>query len=122
MADGDIAPQLNDNSMLDVRPVTLDADGNIATLGLPTPVTLQSFAAWLGDGNLTVANATPTTAGVVKQGAAVVNLTDNSAGTSGGNTIAAVTDNASAANAIATLAAKVNAILIALRNAGIIVT
>lgn len=38
-------------------------------------------------------------------------LTDSSGGTSGGNTIAAVSDIATAANAIATLAAKVNAIL-----------
>lgn len=38
-------------------------------------------------------------------------LTDNSTGTSGGNTIAAVTDVATAANAIATLAAKLNAII-----------
>lgn len=35
-------------------------------------------------------------------------LTDNSGGTSGGDTIAAVSDVATAANAIATLAAKVN--------------
>lgn len=41
----------------------------------------------------------------------VLVLTDNSTGTSGGNTIAAVTDVATAANAIATLAAKVNAII-----------
>lgn len=37
-------------------------------------------------------------------------LTDSSGGTSGGNTIAAVSDVATAANAIATLAAKVNAL------------
>lgn len=40
----------------------------------------------------------------------VTALTDNSGGSSGGNTIAVVTDNTSAANAIATLAAKVNAV------------
>lgn len=44
----------------------------------------------------------------------VVALTDSSTGTSGGNTIAAVSDVATAANAIATLAAKVNAIIAAL--------
>lgn len=38
-------------------------------------------------------------------------VTDNSGGTSGGNTIAAVTDVATAANAIATLAAKLNAVI-----------
>ncbi|WP_155888462.1 hypothetical protein [Inquilinus limosus] len=38
-------------------------------------------------------------------------VTDNSGGTSGTNTIAAVTDIASAANAIATLAAKLNTLL-----------
>lgn len=37
-------------------------------------------------------------------------LTDNSTGSSGGNTIAAVSDVATAANAIATLAARVNAL------------
>ena len=37
-------------------------------------------------------------------------LTDNSTGTSGGYTIAAVTSYASAANAVATLAAQVNAL------------
>lgn len=64
--------------------------------------------------------ATTTTAGPVKKAASVPNLTDNSGGTSGGNTIAAVTDNATAANAVATLAAKVNALQTALRNAGIL--
>lgn len=44
----------------------------------------------------------------------VTALTDSSTGTSGGNTIAAVSDVATAANAIATLAAKVNAIIAAL--------
>lgn len=62
--------------------------------------------------------ATATVAGVVKKAASVPNLTDNSGGTSGGDTIAAVTDVASAANAIATLAAKVDALQTALRNAG----
>lgn len=46
--------------------------------------------------------------------AGVTALTDSSTGTSGGNTIAAVSDVATAANAIATLAAKVNAIIAAL--------
>lgn len=46
----------------------------------------------------------------IAQPARAGQLTDNSGGTSGGATIAVVTDNASAANAIATLAAKVNAL------------
>lgn len=45
---------------------------------------------------------------------AITALTDSSTGTSGGNTIAAVTDVASAANAIATLSAKLNAVIAAL--------
>lgn len=49
------------------------------------------------------------------QVAALVSLTDSSAGTSGGNTIAAVSDVATAANAIATLAAKLNAVIAALK-------
>jgi hypothetical protein len=56
--------------------------------------------------------------GAPTKGAAVASLTDNSGGTSGGNTIAAVTDVASAANAIATLAAKVDALLDSLRASG----
>lgn len=51
--------------------------------------------------------------------AVVVPLTDNSTGASGGNTIAAVTDVASAANAVATLSAKVDAILVSLKAAGL---
>lgn len=53
-------------------------------------------------------------------GATQAALADDSGGTSGGNTIAVVTDNASAANAIATLAAKVNAIRAALVTLGLI--
>lgn len=49
------------------------------------------------------------------EGGTVASLTDNSGGTSGGDTIAVVTDIASAANAIATLAAKVNSLLATLR-------
>lgn len=41
----------------------------------------------------------------------VVVLTDSSTGTSGGNTVAAITDTATAANAVATLAAKLNALI-----------
>ena len=47
--------------------------------------------------------------------AALVALTDNSTGTSGGNTIAAVSDVATAANAIATFAAKLNAVIAGLK-------
>lgn len=50
--------------------------------------------------------------------AAVVALTDSSTGTSGGNTIAAVTDVATAANGIATLAAKLNALITAVNANG----
>lgn len=50
--------------------------------------------------------------------AAVVVLTDNSTGVSGGNTIAAVSDVATAANAIATLAAKLNAVIAAVNTNG----
>jgi hypothetical protein len=64
--------------------------------------------------------ATTTVRGVVLRAASVPNLTDNSGGASGGNTIAAVTDNTTAANAIATLAAKVNGLQTALRNAGVL--
>lgn len=41
----------------------------------------------------------------------LVALTDNSTGTSGGNTIGAVNDVATAANAVATLAAKMNQVV-----------
>ena len=49
-------------------------------------------------------------------------LTDNSGGSSGGDTIALVDDIASAADAVATLAAKVNDILAKLRTADVIAT
>lgn len=50
-------------------------------------------------------------------GAVIVNdLTDNSGGASGGDTIAVVTDIASAADAVATLAAKMNALMVELRD------
>jgi hypothetical protein len=54
-------------------------------------------------GNLKVSPSLPS--------ATVVALTDNSGGTSGGNTIAAITVLADATNAIATLAAKLNAVI-----------
>jgi hypothetical protein len=63
--------------------------------------------------------AGPGAYGSVQQAATVAALTDSSGGTGGGNTIAVVTDNASAANAIATLAAKLNATLAALKAAGV---
>lgn len=47
--------------------------------------------------------------------AAITTLTDSSTGTSGGNTVAAVTDVATAANAIATLTAKLNELLSAVK-------
>lgn len=50
--------------------------------------------------------------------AAVVVLTDNSTGVSAGNAIAAVTDILTAANAIATLAAKLNATIAAVNANG----
>ncbi len=54
-----------------------------------------------------------------KKSASITALTDNSGGTSGGNTIAVVSDTATTKNAVATLAAKVNAIIAALKTAGI---
>jgi hypothetical protein len=41
----------------------------------------------------------------------IVVLTDNSTGTSGGNTVGAVSDGETAADAVATLTAKINAII-----------
>lgn len=55
----------------------------------------------------------------ISQPARVGQLTDSSTGTSGGATVAAVTDVASAANAIATLAAKVNALELLPHNIGL---
>ena len=51
------------------------------------------------------------------EAAANTNLTDNSTGTSGGDTIGAVSSVATAANAIATLAAKLNALQTKMRTA-----
>lgn len=47
--------------------------------------------------------------------AAITTLTDSSTGTSGGNTVGAVSSTATAADAIATLTAKVNEILAAVK-------
>lgn len=66
--------------------------------------TTQKFAFW---------NATP-----IVQPTRAGQLTDSSGGTSGGNTIAAVTDTATAANAVATLAARLNSIEAKLSAAG----
>lgn len=52
---------------------------------------------------------------------AIADLTDNSGGTAD-DTIAAITGDASVVDAVADLTAKVNAILAALRDAGIIVS
>lgn len=52
----------------------------------------------------------------------ITDLTDNSGGSSGGNTIASVTDISTAADAIATLAAKLNDVLAKLRSADVITT
>ena len=64
----------------------------------------------------------------VAQAAAIADLTDNSGGTSGGDTIADITDVTTTGcadrvpteNAIATLAAKIDAITLVLRNLGLI--
>jgi hypothetical protein len=77
--------------------------------------------------NSTLPVATATAVGTVKKAATVAAITDSSGGTSGGNTVAAIvaaTDTTAAGlattkNAIATLSAKVNAMLTALKNAGI---
>jgi hypothetical protein len=55
----------------------------------------------------------------VAQASRAGQLTDNSTGVSGGNTIAAVTTVGTAANAIATLAAKVNALETIIHNLGL---
>ena len=78
-------------------------------------------------GSVTIPAATTAAIGGVKEAADVVTLTDNSGGTSGGNTIAVIgagsTDTSAAkltdtANAIATLAAKIDAILAVMKTAG----
>lgn len=96
---------------------------------LPTKALLQRLILDIAAAGTSTA-ATTTVAGVVKQTADVVALTDNSGGTSGGNAVAAVpavtastgTDNLAAGltatntsitaikNDIATLAAKLNAL------------
>lgn len=115
----DVAPTLDANSFVAITPVTLDGSGNPVSYGMPMYVKLGDVAAWIGSGgSFIVPPATASVVGGVKQAVAVPALTNNSGGTSGGNTIAAVTDVATANNAIATLAVKVNAILAALVAAG----
>ena len=113
----DVAPILNDNSFIEVRPVTLDEDGNPVSYGVPIMVKMSDLAAYFSSAG-TIPAATTTTVGGVLEATTVVGITDNSTGTSGGDTIAAVTDVATAADAIATLAAKVNAVIASLKLAG----
>ena len=92
--------------------ITLDASNNTTVAG---NLEIQ--------GNVGFYDKTP-----VAQAAAIADLTDNSGGTSGGDIIADITEVTTAGcadrdateNAIATLAAKVDAITLALRNLGLI--
>lgn len=79
---------------------------NQASALVAAPVTVLTDSSGGTSGDNTIAAVAAITAPAA--------LTDNSGGVSGGNTIAVVTDNASAAAAIATLAAKVNAVITAL--------
>ena len=73
-------------------------------------------------GDLYVSNGTSWVQIPHKVTDAIADLTDNSGGSSGGDTIAAVTDISSAADAVATLAAKLNDVLAKLRSADVITT
>lgn len=95
----DIAPVLDDNALIDVRPVTLDA-GVPKSYGLPTPIKLVDLATYFS-GEVTVAAATTAANGTVKQAAAQANST---------------------ATDVAGLVTDFNALLAKLRTAGILAT
>jgi len=83
----------------------------------------EGWHAWVTDENLFIVFTSPSAHVVFgTQAAAVASLTDNSGGSSGGDTIAAVSDVSTAADAIATLAAKVNALLSSMRTADLLAT
>lgn len=63
----DIAPVLDDDSFVEIRPVTLDG-GNPVSYGVPQLVRLADLASYMG-GAVTIAAATPTVNGTVKQAA-----------------------------------------------------
>lgn len=117
MPDFNQAINLDPNALVAITPVTLNEDGEVGTYGMPALIKLSDLSTFLG-GNIALPAATVSTAGAVKEQANLVALTDSSTGTSGGNTIAAVTDVATAANAIATLAAKLNAVIASQKTAG----
>lgn len=78
-------------------------------------------------GHATAAAANPTSTGLVRlsegptlRAGAVANLTDSSGGAAANGTIEAVTDVATAAAAVKELATKLNALLTALRAAGVL--
>lgn len=79
---------------------------------------VQGGDKWVVSGELDIESGGKITAAGT-QAVHAAALTDNSSGTSGGDTIAAVTDVATAADAIATLAAKLNAIIAAVEGVGI---
>ncbi len=110
---------LDSISTFAIYPVVTDDSNNPISNDLPIRVSLADLAAFISSPS-GIPQADLTNRGTVLMAAAVPALTNNSGGTSGGNTIAAVTDVASAANAIATLATKFNALRSALVSAGVI--
>lgn len=93
----DIAPVLDDNALIDVRPVTLDA-GVPKSYGMPTPIRLADLANYFAG---EAPAATTAVNGTVKQAAAQANST---------------------ATDVAGLVADFNALLAKLRTAGILAT
>lgn len=97
-----------------VEVASVDSDGDATFTSLSTPT----------GGALTQTYATADATHAARTYSAPATLTDNSGGTSGGNTIAAITDGANAGSAdlstvqdaIATLAAKVNALISEVEN------
>jgi len=101
--------------LIGATPVPIAVYANLAAL--PAASAYDDCLAVLADVDRLVVSDNANWRVVPTEAATVANLVDNSTGTSGGNTIAAVTSIATAADAVATLAAKINQILTSLKNA-----
>lgn len=110
----------NNFALVGSTPVPLAVYANLAAL--PAANAYDDCVAVVADVDRMVISDGATFRLIPTEGASVPALVDNSGGTSGGHTIAAVSSIATAADAIATLAAKMNALLTSLKNADAIAT
>ena len=103
---GEVELPISALAITDVGKPVYASDSDTFTLTASTNTQIGRVVRWVSTGVGVVAFD------VDKAGiGSLVALTDNSTGASGGNTIAAVSSSATAADAVATIAAKVNALI-----------